>query len=185
MKASTALASLLFVAALTGCARREATDDAATADANAETPAESAPPANAPPAAPPPSPEITPVTVAITLSPAAEAQMKATSESIAIEVSYGGDPADGATAELNDFGLIELGKVQRELKGAGTVLLTEDVIDKSKLDQIVGQPQIMINAVSAKKGSAENILACPFYWDTLNTAGQAPVKIDCKLRSEQ
>src|SRR5690606_19222065 len=83
MKASTALASLLFVAALTGCARREATDDAATADANAETPAESAPPANAPPAAPPPSPEIAPVTVAITLSPAAEAQMKATSESIA------------------------------------------------------------------------------------------------------
>lgn len=180
MKASAILTTLLFAALLMGCARREAADDT-TVPADTDV---AAPAAGTAPAAPPPPPEITPVTVEITLSPAAEAQMKATSEAIAIEVTYGGDPAGNATADVNELGLIELGKVKRELKGPGTVLLTEDVIDKSKLEQIVGQPQIMINTLSAKKGSPENILACPFYWDTLSVAGKAPVKIDCKLRSE-
>jgi len=179
MKASHAFAMLLLAATVAGCARREAAEDetADTAQAPSAT-AAAADPIDLPP------PEITPVTVEITLSPAAEAQMKATSEAIAIEVTYGGDPNAQAGDNVNEFGLVELGKVKRELKGAGTVLLTEDVIDKSKLAQTVGQPQIMINTLSAKKGSAENILNCPFYWDTLNTAGKAPVKIACKLRSE-
>lgn len=132
-----------------------------------------------------PPPEITPVTVKVTLSPKASAELQRTKEAVLVDVVYGGDPTQKASSQANDLGLIELGRVKKELPGAAEITLTEDVIDKNRLKLTVGQPQIMINVLSAKKTSSNNILSCAFYWETLKVAGQAPVVIPCKLLSEE
>lgn len=132
-----------------------------------------------------PPPEITPVTIKVTLSPKATAELQRTGEGILVDVVYGGDPTQKASSQANELGLIELGRVKKDMAGAGEIKLTEDVIDKNRLKLTIGQPQIMINVLSAKKVSRNNILSCGFYWETLKVAGQAPVVIPCKLLSEE
>lgn len=131
-----------------------------------------------------PAAKITPVTINLTLSPKATEEIKRIGETIMVEVIYGGDPIASAQSQANEFDLIELGRVKKELQGAETITLSEDVIDKAQLAKTIGQPQIMINATSGMKASKGNILNCDFYWETLSKAGEAPVTIACKLLSE-
>lgn len=167
--------SLVFLAI--GCARRES-DDAIGTSANG---AEHEPP-QAPASAPaPPRPELAAVEVEVSLSPDAERALRGAGEGIRVEVIYGGDPAPGSTIEPNEFGLVELAKSVHELDGAGTLHFSKDDLDHSRLDQITGQPQLMINAMSTLRSSSRNMLACSFYWDTLSAAGRDGVKIPCTL----
>lgn len=131
-----------------------------------------------------PPPQITPVTVEVTLSPKAEAELKSKGESIALEIIYGGDPTQAASGKVNDLGVIELGRIKKELSGAEKITFSEDVINKSLLPLTIGQPQVMINVTSAKKTVPNNILSCDFYWETLSVAGKGTVTIPCKLLSE-
>lgn len=131
-----------------------------------------------------PPPKITPVTIKVTLSPKAEAELKRTGETVMVDVVYGGDATAAYVKENNEMGVIELGRVKRELKGADTFTLSEDVINKAQLTKTLGQPQLLINAISGKKSSPKNILACDFYWETLSEAGKGTVTIPCKLLSE-
>ena len=105
-------------------------------------------------------------------------------ETIRVEVIYGGDPAPGASLQPNELGMIELGKKTLDLAGAGSVELPESEVDRSRLDQIVGQPQVMVNTTSGGKSTPDNLLACEFYWDTLSKAGKEGVKVPCKLLAE-
>ena len=173
-KTTTLLASLLLVLAATGCARREAEEDTAGA-ADQATQA---------PEPPPPPKEVAAVRVEVVLSPQAEQKLKASGETVRVEVAYGGDPAADASLPINDMGMIELGKKVLELPGSGVVELAESEVDRSRLDQIVGQPQVMVNTTSGRKSSPQNLLACEFYWDTLSTAGKDGVKVPCKLLTE-
>ncbi|PJK14741.1 hypothetical protein CO613_04510 [Lysobacteraceae bacterium NML07-0707] len=184
----SAYSILLSVALVTGCARQGETE---TAEADTDTvaqqpkqqPSSTRQDDKEPPKEPPP-PQITPVTINLTLSPKAAEEIKQSGETIVVEVIYGGDPIASAQSQTNEFDLIELGRVKKELQGPETILLSEDVINKDQLEKTIGQPQIMINTTSGMKVSKENILGCEFYWDTLSKAGQAPVNIACKLLSE-
>lgn len=184
--------SILLTATLfTGCARQGETE---TADADTDTPTEQSVAASEPPTSAAqseedlkrsmPAPKITPVTINLTLSPKATEEIKRSGETILVEVIYGGDPMASAQSQTNEFDLIELGRVKKELQGAETITLSEDVINKAQLAKTIGQPQVMINATSGKKSSNANLLNCDFYWETLSKAGQAPVNIGCKLLSE-
>lgn len=168
------IAIALSVLLLAACSRRE-NEEPPTPAATAGLPAV----VEKDPVVPPPV--ITPVTVKVTLSSAAAAEVQKSGKGIALEATYGGDPRSDAANKVNDLGLIELGKAQLILNGADTVKLTEDVIDKGRLAMVLGQPQIMLNAVSEAK---PNFLACKFYWDTLATAGKGVVELPCKLLSE-
>lgn len=163
----------VLTAVLAGCARRES-DDGEESGASSLKPTTTAASAAA---APPP--DLAAVRIEVSLSPDAEAKLKSAGETVSVEVIYGGDPAPGASIAPNDFGLVELSKSVHELPGAGTVDISENDIDRSRLDQIVGQPQIMVNVVSGKKTTQQNLLACEFYWDTLSAAGRNGVKIAC------
>ncbi|NYZ62241.1 hypothetical protein [Luteimonas deserti] len=171
--------ALLIALALGSCARREA--DAETDAGSAATSA--AEPTSAPQAAPPP-PELAAVKVDVQLSPQAEAKLRSLGENVRVEVIYGGDAAPDATIEPNEMGLVELSRTVHELDGSGTLQFSEDDIDTSRLDQIVGQPQLMINVISGKKTTPQNLLACAFYWDTLSAAGKSGVQIPCTLSEE-
>lgn len=185
---------LPMVIALTFSACKRQGEDSALGDTDEAAPAAEAPVATS--SAPVemsddelqrtlPPPEITPVKVKIQLSPKAASELTRLGESVLVDVVYGGDPTQKASSQVNDLGVIELGRVKKELPGAGEIDLTEDVIDKSRLKLTIGQPQIMINVISAKKKSRENLLSCAFYWETLKVAGKAPVVIPCKLLSEE
>ncbi|WP_144811219.1 hypothetical protein [Aerolutibacter ruishenii] len=164
---------------VSGCARQESEEDVVpppattTATAPVEEDYSHLPP-----------PVVAPVKLEVTLSPKAQAELSKLSEGIVVEAVYAGDPVPAASTQTNEFGLLDLGKATKELKGPGTVTLAEDVIDRSKLDLIVGQPQIMLNVRSARKATPNNILACKFYWESVATASKQTVQIPCTLLSE-
>ena len=174
----TAWALMAVIAA--GCARREEADS----DDPAASSSTSAAAEVAEAATPAPPPDLSAVHIEVALSPEAETQLKNIGETVSIEVIYGGDQAPGATIEPNELGLVELSRSVHELPGSGSLNFSEDDLDKSRLDQIVGQPQIMVNVVSGKKTTPGNLLACDFYWDTLSAAGRDGVKIACSPNSE-
>jgi len=171
------LALLLLSLAASGCARRESEDDAAADAASGEA-------AQIEEAVPEPPKEVAAVTVRVTLSPAAEQKLKSLGEKVKVEIIYGGDPSDTTSLQPNDLGMIELGKKVLELDGAGSVDLPESEVDRSRLDEIVGQPQILVNTTSARKAAANNLLNCTFYWETLSVAGAKGADIHCKLLDE-
>ena len=174
------ITAAMLLVLVSGCARQESEEEAvvappvtATAPVAAEEDYSHLPP-----------PVVAPVKLEVTLSPKAQAELSKLSEGIVVEAVYAGDPVPAASTQTNEFGLLDLGKATKELKGAGTVTLAEDVIDRSKLDLIIGQPQIMLNVRSAKKATPNNILACQFYWESVATASKQTVQIPCSLLSE-
>ena len=174
--------ALLALLIATGCARRE--DDAATevtadtdttAQQSQETFEKTVPKAT-----------IAPVDVNISLTPAAEAALKAKSEKILAVATYAGDPiaSEQAQAMTNAFGMIPLGESKITLDGAGKITFNEDVIDASRKEFILGEVQLTINVLSAKTATSDNLLACPFYWKTLAEASKDNIQIQCKALSE-
>ncbi|WP_129135109.1 hypothetical protein [Luteimonas sp. YGD11-2] len=182
LNALTKMTAFLALAVLlASCARREADTDAdgdQTATASSADQTVPAQVANSP-AGPPP--EVTGVKIEVTLPPDAEQALASAGEKVRVEVILGGDPAPGSSAPTNEFGLVELLKDVHELDGSGTLQFAEEDVDQSRLDEIVGQPQLMVNAMSAMKSSSTNMLACAFYWDTLSKAGREGVRIECPL----
>ena len=183
------IASLLAMAlAFTaGCARQGESDeepDAAATDAQGEASSANAAASEADLQKSLPPPQITPVTITVNLSPAAKAEFARTGESILLDVVYGGDPTQAGQSRVNELGVVELGRVKREVKDGEATTLSEDVLNKSLLEMTIGQPQLMVNVISAKKASPQNVLNCEFYWETLAVAGKNGVTIPCKLLSE-
>jgi hypothetical protein len=80
--------------------------------------------------------------------------------------------------------MIKLGENKQTLDGAGSITFKDDVIDKSRLEFIVGEVQLTVNVTSSKTSTPDNLLACPFYWKTLAEASQEKVLITCKALSE-
>lgn len=180
MKIPTLIATALITClALAGCARRE--DDADTGASTDATSPQADPLAAQPPADIPP-PETASISVQVKLTADAESALQAAGDTVLVEVVFAGDPTPGASSSpTNEFGLVELGKSTQELSGSGSLEFPENLIDRSKLDKIVGQPHVIINTRSGKKSTPSNLLNCKFYWETLNIAGQAPIQIDCSL----
>ncbi|TWT18645.1 hypothetical protein FQY83_14815 [Luteimonas marina] len=165
---------LLGLLVLAGCARREeASDETAPTAAESPQAASPAPPADLPP------PELASIRVQVTLTPEAEARLQSASESVSVEVIFAGDPAPDASGQVNELGLLELGKATKELAGSGSLDFPESLIDQSRLESIVGQPQVLVNTRSSGKSTPGNLLRCNFYWETLKVAGQGPVEISC------
>ena len=180
MNKKTFTAALIAVLTVTGCARREeepetpaATVPATISEAEAEKLV--------------PKATIAPVNVQVTLSPQAEAVLKSKSEKILVVATYSGDPrASEQAQQMADAssGMIKLGENKQLIDGAGSLTFQDDVIDKSRLGLTFGEVQVTINVTSSKTATPENLLACPFYWETLAEASKQTVKIECKAMSE-
>lgn len=60
--------------------------------------------------------------VAVSLSASAEQKLRQDGESIVVSVYYSGAPGQNATAsDLNEIGLVDIGRTQATLNGSGTV----------------------------------------------------------------
>lgn len=182
MNKNLLITSFLAFLAVSGCARREETEpaaDAATsqaAKANTRQEIEKQAPAAT----------IAPVNVQVTLTPAAEAALRSKSEKVMVVAAYSGDPRASEQAQklADASGTIKLGENKQLIDGAGSLTFQDDVIDKSRLGFTFGEVQVTINVTSSKSSTPENLLACPFYWETLAEASKQTVKIDCKAMSE-
>ena len=182
MNNSTLALALLAILAIAGCARREETEPASDGKSPAPAPMSTAEAEKLVPKA-----TIAPVNVEITLSPAARALLTSKSEKVSAVATYSGDPRASEQAQKMadpQSGMIKLGENKQTLDGAGKVVFEDDVIDKSRLDSIVGEVQLTINVTSTKTSSSENLLACPFYWKTLAEAGKEQIKIACTTFAE-
>jgi len=179
------LLSLTCLVAFSGCARREDQDDTAAQPAAQDAGAGIQPVQADADARPTPITKVVAgVEVVITLSPAAEADLRQRSETILVEATYAGDPTPESAGQTDEFGLVQLGSQVEELQGAGRVSFGEELINKSRLDLISGQPQLLINVRSGRKSVQNNLLACPLFWNSVEAASQKPVEIACVLRSE-
>lgn len=181
MNKNLLVTSLLAVLAISGCARREEAEpeDAAASQAtgaNSHEEIEKQAPAAT----------IAPVNVQVALTPAAEAALKSKSEKVLVVATYSGDPraSEQAQKQADASGTIKLGENKQVIDGAGSVTFQDDVIDKSRLALTFGEVQLTINVTSSKNATPENLLACPFYWETLAEASKQVVKIECKAMSE-
>lgn len=174
------IASLIAASVVTGCARREEAEPETLAVETA-TPSSQADIEKQVPAA-----TIAAVTVQVTLTPQAEAALKAKSEKVLLVATYSGDPKASELAQkmVEPSGMIKLGESKLTLDGAGVVTFQDDVIDKSRLEYTLGEVQMTINVTSSKSVTPENLLACTFYWETLAEASKKTVKIACKALSE-
>lgn len=170
--------SLLALFVVTGCARREEAETVVD-----ETPAESAVEAFEETV---PEPTIAPVTVQVKLSPLAEAALKAKSEKIAVVATYSGDPKASEQAQrmTDPSGMIKLGENKQLLDAAGSTTFRDDVVDQARIEHTLGEVQFTVNVTSSKTATPENLLACPFYWETLANASKQTVQIACKAMSE-
>ena len=174
--------ALLATIAFPGCARREEAEPEAATERVAPAAASEAEAEKLVPKA-----TIAPVYAEITLSPQAETLLKSKGEKVLVTATYAGDPRASEQAQkMADpvSGMIKLGENTQTLDGAGKVVFEDDVIDKAKLDAIVGEVQLTINVTSAKTAASQNLLACPFYWKTLAEAGREQVKIACTTFDE-
>jgi hypothetical protein len=173
-------ASLLASLTLAGCARRE--------EPQPEAPVQAAAPATEAEAEKlVPKATIAPVSVQVTLSPQAQALLQSKSEKVMVLATYAGDPrATEQAQKMADpvSGMIKLGENKQLLDGAGSATFQDDVIDKARLDAIVGEVQLTINVTSSKTSSSENLLACPFYWKTMAEATKEHIQIACTTFAE-
>lgn len=167
----------LFVLALavSGCARREEDPESYPADADTSENA------GATEAAPPPV--LDGVEVEVALTNAAASLLQAASGRISVEATFVGDPVDGDLTHANELGVVVLGNSRSELPGPGRVAFAEELIDRSRLGLISGQPQIMINTTASGSSVPPGLLACSYYWETLSVAGEQPVRITCDAPS--
>lgn len=174
------LAASIIVAALAGCARREESEPEVPVTEQTTTASQEEVEKQVPAAT------IAPVTVQISLTPAAESLLRAKSEKVLAVATYSGDPRSSEQAQkmADESGMVKLGENKKLLDGAGSITFQDDVIDKSKIDLTLGEIQLTINVTSSKSSTPENLLACPFYWETLAEASKQTVKIDCKAMSE-
>ena len=186
-----ALLTATIMLSAAGCARREEEplgEESPVPASGSEAPASTATTQTAPAAASDfaQGPKIVaPIQVEVVLTPAARAELSAKSETIIVEAVYGGDPAPAAAAQVNEFGLVPLGKTEKPLPAAGGKAgFSEEEIDRKRLELIVGQPQVMFNVRSARKAVPKNLLACELYWNSVQAASSQPIQIPCRLLSE-
>ena len=179
MKNNSLILCALLLGSLSGCARREEADVSTDQPQSAPVTVEQA-------EAEVPAATIAPVNVEVTLTPVASTALSSKGEKVTVTATYSGDPrADEAAQKMADeSGMIRLGEAKKTLDGAGKIVFQDDVIDKSRLEQTVGEVQLTINVTSSMTSSSQNLLACPFYWETLANASKQPVQIACKALSE-
>ncbi|MGB3394178.1 MAG: hypothetical protein WA956_06540 [Stenotrophomonas sp.] len=182
MNKNPIIAGLFLTLAIGGCARREEAEASAEATiTEVATKSTQEEIERQVPAA-----TIAPVTVRISLSPQARSALKSKSEKVLVMATYFGDPRSTEQArKLADAsGTIKLGENKQTIDGSDSVTFQEDVIDKSRLGFTLGEVQLTINVTSSKTATPENLLACPFYWETLAEASRQPVNVECKAISE-
>lgn len=181
------LPALVLATLLAACDKTPAPDRSAAGSAGGSLPAATTVPAQ--PAASAKAASRSPVpsfSVQVTLSDAASRQFAKSGESVVVAAAYSGAPRPGVDGhELDDVGQVDLGRVEKELPGAGSVTFNGNAIPQDKLRLVAGAPQVNINVYSGRHSSEDNLLDCDFFQDAIAIAANKPIQIHCRLLTER
>jgi len=127
-----------------------------------------------------------PVEVDVSLSPAATAKLAAAKETIVVLADFFGVPIS-EKERMADQGRLQLAPEQSiEIPGAGVAHIAGPKYQKAQLKLVEGgDVKIAVTVISARHSSPDNLLACDYFEESLKLATSKPLKVNCKLISEQ
>ena len=125
--------------------------------------------------------------VVVSLSPKAAARLAHPKETVKVWAEYYGDANDkGSRLKIAVEGQINLSPDRTiEIPGAGVATFPGPKYDKNLMVDIEGgTPQVLINVISGRHSSPDNLLDCDIFQDAITVAAKAPIQIHCKLIGE-
>ncbi|MGA0540302.1 hypothetical protein [Neotabrizicola sp. VNH66] len=123
------------------------------------------------------------VTVEITFSEKALAELTSRGEAVTVSGYWMGDPAPGATLPVNEIGTIFLLTEDLTLWPGPVTVTLGSALASAPVDQVV-EPMLNVNVYSARWTSDDNLLDCGLVDDLLSKLTAAPQKMQCKLIGE-
>ena len=124
-----------------------------------------------------------PVSIALTFSDKAQAELTTRGEGVVVSAYYMGDPAPGASLPVNEIGTIFLQSEDLTLQAGPAKLVLGANIGNAPLDQVT-QPMMNVNVFSARWTSEDNLIDCGFLDAPMADLAAAPQEIHCRLIGE-
>jgi hypothetical protein len=135
-------------------------------------------------------PRLSGFSVAITLSDEARKKLIDSKEKVVVISFFTGSPKQGVPLTqykryLSRPGPIGLGEVEVEVPPGKIAEFGEIKLNQDALAQIDEQgPQLLVNVVSGRKSSADNLIECDIYEGALKSVQGKSIPIKCKLIRE-
>jgi len=126
---------------------------------------------------------VPPFNVAVGLTPDATAELRRRGETIKVlAVFYGAANARGSKY-ASDMGDISWSDWQEiEIKGPGVARFGPRKLNLALLDYLEDRkPEVLINVVSGRRTSKDNLLDCGIFEDSVFLAGKKGISINCDL----
>lgn len=166
------LAGRLLVLALAGCSARPEGGTQPAGGGAAATPSV---------AAPAPQKTAHGFDLQLTLTPRAAARLAGMGEKVTVNAMFYGDfkpgrePAEGADG-------VDLGEDMINVEPANArVVVTGAGFDPTRLGEVQGSPQVLVNVFTARLKHADNLIDCGVYQGPITMAQARPVDIKCDL----
>lgn len=128
--------------------------------------------------------------VAVTLSPAARADLVRRKEQITVAAMYSGEPTAAATKKgiPDEVGEVGLGNEETTRPPAPdpmTFAFAGKNFQAARVKWVKpGTPRVLINVYSARKAADDNLLDCGIFDGVFAEAAAKPIEITCKLIGE-
>ena len=123
------------------------------------------------------------VDVALSLTPAAAAKLKALGKAAVADGYYYGQPTEATAAKADEDGHINLGQSFASAAATQSVRLSGDAVDPAMLDKIKdGAVSVTVRAYLDPTAGVDNVLDCTRFDGPLKTAQAQPVAISCDLK---
>ena len=123
-----------------------------------------------------------PFDVDVQLSSSASAKLHKSNDSVVVIAYYSGLAAPEHIDNANEVGEIAFGDQRVEIASSGRARFSGLSYDTDKLEWIKDKKlMLLINVVSGRKSSEDNLLDCEIYSDEIKLAAIQPINIGCKL----
>jgi hypothetical protein len=126
--------------------------------------------------------------VSVRLSDTAKKKLLDSKETIIVVGYFAGHPKQGTELRYLDIksGLVDLGDVEVEIHPGETATFNDLKLKPDALARIDSRgPSILINVVSGRKSSKDNLLDCEVYDGTLESIHRRTIEIPCQLIEER
>ena len=123
------------------------------------------------------------VTVELTFSDKALAELTSRGEGVTVAAYWMGDPAPGAVLPLTEVDTIFLMSEDITLQAGPATVVLGGSLDAAPLDQVT-VPMLNVNVFSARWTSEDNLIDCGFLDDEMAKLAAAPQTLNCKLIGE-
>lgn len=126
------------------------------------------------------TPASQPVTLRLTIDPAALTHLQEQGELVMIAAYYYGDATPAAAEKADEMGRIFLGAAELTIWPGEQTITLLPVLDQAPVKDVVA-PMLNLNVFSARISGEDNLLDCGFLDDTLAVLASVDQTVACKL----